>query len=119
MQFQEQDFVRIGPRTFGEATELPPTQLELELTESLLMHGGSQLVGRVRQLKALGISISIDDFGTGYSSLAYLKRFAVDRLKVDRSLIADLHEATSRRGDGSALHRTRPHPWLAHGGGGG
>lgn len=101
VQFQEQDFVHTVAKILEE-TKLPPKQLDLELTESLLMHDALQLVNRVLQLKAFGISISIDDFGTGYSSLAYLKRFAVDRLKVDRSFITDLHDGT----DDAAIART-------------
>lgn len=100
-QFQEQDFVRTVSKTLAQ-TELPAGQLELELTESLLMHGTPQLLDRLRQLKALGITLSIDDFGTGYSSLAYLKSFAVDRLKVDRSFITELQEGT----DSAAIVRT-------------
>ncbi|HEX4050633.1 MAG TPA: EAL domain-containing protein [Steroidobacteraceae bacterium] len=101
VQFQQQDFVHTVTSIL-ENTELPAKHLELEVTESLLMQDASQLVDRVLQLKAFGISISIDDFGTGYSSLAYLKRFAVDRLKVDRSFIGDLREGT----DDAAIART-------------
>jgi EAL domain-containing protein (putative c-di-GMP-specific phosphodiesterase class I) len=93
VQFQQQDFVHTVTSIL-ERTGLPAKQLELEVTESLLMQDTLQLVDRVLQLKAFGISISIDDFGTGYSSLAYLKRFAVDRLKVDRSFIVDLRDGT-------------------------
>jgi diguanylate cyclase (GGDEF)-like protein/PAS domain S-box-containing protein len=71
-------------------TGMEPKYLELELTESAMMHDASKAVRIVDRLKGLGIRISLDDFGTGYSSLAYLSRFAIDRLKVDQSFIRDI-----------------------------
>jgi diguanylate cyclase (GGDEF)-like protein len=69
---------------------LGPWCLELEITESVVMSHGSVAVEALEQLKSIGVRIAIDDFGTGYSSLAYLKRFPIDTLKVDRSFIRDI-----------------------------
>jgi EAL domain-containing protein (putative c-di-GMP-specific phosphodiesterase class I) len=94
--------VNLSPRQFYQKDLLPmirdcversmigPGSLELEITESALMSREQEVDGLMRDIRALGIALSIDDFGTGYSSLAYLKRFPVQRLKVDRAFIGDL-----------------------------
>ena len=89
LQFQQADFVDNVARTLAEFG-LAPEGLELELTESILIQDAQEALHRLQALAALGVKLAIDDFGTGYSSLAYLKRFPIGRLKIDRSFIQGL-----------------------------
>ncbi len=89
IQLQDSGFVA-AVREILKKTQLDPQWLELELTESAIMENPEQIVGILEDLKALGLRLSIDDFGTGYSSLAYLRRFPVDKIKIDRSFIRDI-----------------------------
>jgi len=82
-QFQQEDLVE-GVADALRDTELLPEALILEITEGTLMDGAETTVTQLRKLKALGVKLAVDDFGTGYSSLAYLRRFPVDFLKIDR-----------------------------------
>ena len=94
-QFQEHDLVE-SVRSILEETGLPASTLTLEITESGLMQRTAGTIGRLAELRTLGIDLAIDDFGTGYSSLSYLERFPVDILKIDRSFIAGV-TATGER----------------------
>ena len=69
---------------------LPPTRLELEITETLLLEKSSQVLATLHALRSLGVRISMDDFGTGYSSLSYLRSFPFDKIKIDQSFVRDL-----------------------------
>jgi diguanylate cyclase (GGDEF)-like protein len=86
LQFSQTDFPDTVSRILKE-TNLEPSALELEITESILMNNADSAVDTLKKLKAIGVQLAIDDFGTGYSSLSYLKQFPVDRLKIDRSFI--------------------------------
>ncbi len=93
-QLQHGGFVEIVRATLAE-TGLPARCLELELTESSLVHDVDEAIGIVAALQALGVRVAIDDFGTGYSSIAYLKHFRIDTVKIDRVFVGDLDEGRS------------------------
>ena len=70
--------------------ELPPAQVELEITESVFLGDGERTVALLSDFKALGVTLAMDDFGTGYSSLSYLRRFPLDTIKLDRMLVTGI-----------------------------
>jgi diguanylate cyclase (GGDEF)-like protein len=88
-QFRQEGMVRTVRRILSDA-RLGPEHLEIELTESMVMHNVETAIGILRGLKSLGIRLSVDDFGTGHSSLSYLKRLPIDTLKIDRSFVAHI-----------------------------
>ena len=90
LQFQQTDFVDRVAAVLRDSG-LTPALLELELTESILVQDAEEALARLHALAALGVVLSIDDFGTGYSSLAYLKKFPIHKLKIDRSFIHGMH----------------------------
>jgi diguanylate cyclase (GGDEF)-like protein/PAS domain S-box-containing protein len=89
LQFQQANFVDRVASVLA-VSGVPARLLELELTESILVHDADEALHRLHALARLGVQLSIDDFGTGYSSLAYLKRFPIRKLKIDRSFISGL-----------------------------
>lgn len=89
VQFHGADVVAIVAQAL-QKTGLEARYLELEITESVIVEDPERVVCIMEELKALGVSLSIDDFGTGYSSLSYLKRFPIDKIKIDRSFVRDL-----------------------------
>jgi len=88
---------------------LHPTRLEIEITETVLLHNKEATLAVLHQLRALGIRIAMDDFGTGYSSLTYLQCFPFDKIKIDRSFVKDITESTG------SLNIVRAVAALAHG----
>ena len=88
-QLRQDDFVSVV-RSALRDTGLEPRWLEIEITESLLMENLEESIGKLKELRALGVQVAIDDFGTGYSSMNYLHRLPIDRLKIDRSFIQNI-----------------------------
>lgn len=101
-QFRQSDFVDFVLRTVARH-EIAPRCLELEITESLLMDAKDEIEQALRTVSDLGVRLAIDDFGTGYSSLAYLKQFAFDVLKIDRSFVKDLDTDSASRAIAHAI----------------
>jgi EAL domain-containing protein (putative c-di-GMP-specific phosphodiesterase class I) len=95
MQFQDEDIVDTVAGALRESG-LPARRLELEVTETILIANTERVLKVLRRLKEVGVSIALDDFGTGYSSLSYLWRFPFDKLKVDKSFMAELGQPDSR-----------------------
>ena len=92
-QFQYPEFCEVVQSTLDE-TGLPAKNLELEITEGVIMYNENETLATLEKLKSLGVQLSIDDFGTGYSSLSYLKRFKIDKLKIDQAFIRQMHVDT-------------------------
>src|SRR5205814_449977 len=90
-QFRDPRLVEVVERALRES-KFEPHNLDLELTESVLVEGRDQTLAILARLKELGAQISVDDFGTGYSSLSYLSRLPIDCLKIDRSFVSKAHE---------------------------
>jgi diguanylate cyclase (GGDEF)-like protein len=89
VQFQQKDLVDSIAQAL-RVSGLDPRCLELEITESVIMHNASEAIVMLEKLGQMGVDISIDDFGTGYSSLSYLKRFSIDKLKIDQAFIRNV-----------------------------
>ncbi len=111
-QFYQATLTKSIERVLGQ-TGLPPQFLELEITESMMMGNTEKVLRILGELKEMNIQLAIDDFGTGYSSLGYLRRFPIDRLKIDRSFIdqvaASRHDATIAKAIVSLAHNLGLH----------
>ncbi|SHH13571.1 EAL domain-containing protein [Massilia sp. CF038] len=101
-QFMNRGLIESIRKVLDE-TGIDPALLEFEITETALMQHGEQTLEILDQINGLGIRLSIDDFGTGYSSLAYLKRFPVKKIKIDRAFIKDLEDSSEDRAIVSAI----------------
>ncbi|MBD9407066.1 EAL domain-containing protein [Acidovorax sp. ACV02] len=102
LEFRQPDFVDRITRLLA-VHQLPPTLLELELTETILLQDAQEMEQRLRVLADLGIGLAIDDFGTGYSSLAYLKKLPIHKLKIDQSFVRGLPDDDGDRAIVSAI----------------
>jgi len=89
LQLDDEEFIN-RVTTILEKSGLPPENLEIEITESSLMHQPEKMINVLNVIKSLGIKLAMDDFGTGYSSLSYLRRFPFDKLKIDRAFIKEI-----------------------------
>jgi EAL domain-containing protein (putative c-di-GMP-specific phosphodiesterase class I) len=97
-QFKRGDIVAVATSALT-AAKLPADRLELEITESVLLHDEAWVLTVLQNLRSMGIRIAMDDFGTGYSSLSYLRSFPFTKIKIDRAFVSDLAQTT----DGLAI----------------
>jgi diguanylate cyclase len=91
IQFRQTDFVQSVAKAL-EDTQFDPSRLELELTESVVVADADQAESSIMELRSMGVKLALDDFGTGYSSLIYLRRFAFDKIKLDKSFLDSLED---------------------------
>jgi EAL domain-containing protein (putative c-di-GMP-specific phosphodiesterase class I) len=91
IQFRQTDFVQSVSNALAD-TNFDPARLELELTESIVMTDADKAEESMMDLRAMGVKLALDDFGTGYSSLIYLRRFAFDKIKLDKSFLDSLED---------------------------
>nr|WP_199699030.1 EAL domain-containing protein [Oleomonas cavernae] len=96
VQFADEDLLPMLERTLCE-TGLPASRLELELTESILLRDPDKARRIMAQITAMGISLAMDDFGTGYSSLANLRHLSFDKIKLDKSFVAEIEYSVQGR----------------------
>ncbi len=89
MQFAAPDLVEVVQRALV-SSGLAAHRLELEITENLILENNDQILTMLRRLRQLGVCIALDDFGTGYSALSYLRKFPLDKIKIDRSFVTDI-----------------------------
>nr|WP_286163120.1 EAL domain-containing protein [Bacillus sp. es.034] len=113
--------VNVSSRQFHDATfvdmvrdvlntyDVPPSLIELEVTESTTMHHVEEALAKLTALREIGVSIAIDDFGIEYSSLSYLQKFSIQTLKIDRSFIMGLDDHESNKAIVSAIHAMAKH----------
>jgi EAL domain-containing protein (putative c-di-GMP-specific phosphodiesterase class I) len=100
VQFRSRNLVNAVAKGLKNAG-LPPSRLEIEITESVMIDDAGKALAVLRQLKDLGVRIAMDDFGTGYSSLSYLRSFPFDKIKIDQSFVREL----GRKSDSTAIVR--------------
>jgi EAL domain-containing protein (putative c-di-GMP-specific phosphodiesterase class I) len=93
-QFKDRSLMQVIMSALG-ASGLPPARLELEITEELLLQDDENTLARLKQLRELGVQIVMDDFGTGYSSLNYLRRFPLDKIKIDQAFVGGLSDGNA------------------------
>ena len=115
LEFMAKDFL-CGVRNALLSSGVEPYNLELELTETVLMQDAESAIETLNVLKSLGVQLAVDDFGTGYSSFSYLRKFPLDSLKVDRSFINEISTGLRQRHHPERADQHRQEPEASRGG---